>query len=253
MFERFTERGRQVVVFGQEEARALRHSHIGSEALLLGLLREQHGVAARVLGSLGVSLEKARLAVARHVAPLDEPVEGFIPFTPRAKQILHQASEEALVLTNNYVGTEHILLALTAIEEGVGMNILRDFDLDATSVRDAVNQRLVNSTAADPPRRQRSRTRWRRARGAEAGPSTDPFHGFDVRPNDEVTEVLIGTAARALEDGRTETTIGDLLITLSRTERLRPVMPELTGGEAGIRAALQRLGLDRPPESANGA
>ena len=171
MFERFTERGRQVVVFGQEEARALRHSHIGSETLLLGLLREQHGVAARVLGSLGVSLEKARLAVARHVAPLDEPVEGFIPFTPRAEQILHQASEEALVLTNNYVGTEHILLALTAIEEGVRMSILRDFDLDATSVRDAVNQRLVNSTPTDPPRRQRSRTRWRRARGAEAGPA----------------------------------------------------------------------------------
>ena len=68
-----------------------------------------------------------------------------------------------------------------------------------------------------------------------------------------MTEVLIGTAARALEDGRTETTIGDLLITLSRIERLRPVMPELSGGEAGIRAALQRLGLDQPPESANGA
>lgn len=252
MFDRFTEGARQVVVLAQEEARALRHSHIGSEALLLGLLREQHGVAARVLGSLGVSLEKARLAVARHVAALDEPVEGFMPFTPRAKQILHQASEEALVLHSNYVGTEHILLALTAIEEGVAMSILRDFSLDATRVRDAVNQRLVNSTPADRPRRGRSRTRWRRARGAEAGPSVDPFHGFDVRPNDEVSEVLIGTAARALEDGRTDTTISDLLITLARTERLRPVLPELAGGEAGIRAALQRLEPDDPRESATG-
>jgi ATP-dependent Clp protease ATP-binding subunit ClpA len=253
VFDRFTERARQVVVFAQEEARTLRHSHIGSEALLLGLLREQDGVAARALESLGVSLEKARLAVTRYVASGDEGIEGFIPFTPRAKQILHQASDEAAVFNNNYVGTEHILLALTTIEEGVGMNVLRDFDLDATSIRDAVIQRVVDVTPSNPPRGQRSRTRWRRARGAEAGPSTDPFHGFDVRPNDEVTGVLIGAAARALEDGRTETTIGDLLITLSWAERLRPLLPELVGGEARIRAALERLGPDEPPESATEA
>jgi ATP-dependent Clp protease ATP-binding subunit ClpC len=250
MFHRFTQRARQVVVFAQEEARALSHSHIGSEALLLGLLREQDGVAGRALESLDVSLEKARLAVARDLASGDERVEGFIPFTPRAKQILDQASDEAAVLNDKFVGTEHILLALTTIEEGVGMNILRDFDLDATSIRDAVNQRLGGSTPANSPGRKRSRTRWRRARGAEAGPSTDSFHGFDVRPNAKVTGALIGAAARALEDGRTETTIGDLLITLSRVERLRPVLPELAGGEAEIR---QRLGPDEPPESANGA
>jgi ATP-dependent Clp protease ATP-binding subunit ClpA len=242
-----------MVVFAQEEARALRHSHIGSEALLLGLLREQDGMAGKALESLGVSLEKARLAVTRYVASGDERVEGFIPFTPRAKQILHQASDEAAVLNDKYVGTEHILLALTTIAEGVGMNILRDFDLDATSIREAVNQRLVGSTPANSPGRERSRTRWRRARGAEAGPSTDPFRGFDVRPNDEVSAVLIGAAARALEDGRTETTIGDLLITLSRAERLLPVLPEVTGGEARIRAALQRLELDEPPESTHRA
>ncbi len=240
-------------MFAQEEARALRHGHIGSEALLLGLLREQDGVAAKALESLGVSLKKVRLAVTRYVASGDEPVEGFMPFTPRAKQILHHASDEAAVLNHKCLRTEHILLALVTIEEGVGMNILRDFDLDATTIRDAVIQRLVDVTPSNPPRRRRSRTRWRRARGGEAGPSTDPFHGFDVHPNDEMTGVLIGAAARALEDGRTETTIGDLLITLSRTERLRPVLPELTGGEARIRAALERLGPDRPPESVNGA
>jgi ATP-dependent Clp protease ATP-binding subunit ClpA len=241
------------VVFAQEEARALCHSHIGSEALLLGLLREQDGVAGRALESLGVSLEKARLAVPRYVASGDERVEGFMPFTPRAKRIFHQAGNEAAVLDDKDVGTEHILLALTTIEEGVAMNILRDFDLDATSIRDAVNQRLVGPTPANLPRRERPRTRLRRARGAEAGPSTDPFHGFDVRPNDEVSGVLLGAAARALEDGRTDTMIGDLLITLSRVERLRPVLPELAGGEARIRAALERLGPDEPPESANGA
>jgi hypothetical protein len=253
VFERFTQRGRQVVVFAQEEARALRHSHIGSEALLLGLLREDEGRAAHALASLNVSLEKARLAVTRHVAAGDERVEGFIPFTPRAKQILHQASDEAAALKSKYVGTEHILLALTTIEEGVAMNILRDFDLDATAIRDAVTPRSVDLSPPTPPRPSRSRTRWRRARGAEAGPSVDPFHGFEVCPNDEVTGILIGAAARALEDGRTETTIGDLLITLSRTERLAPVLPELTGGEAGIRAALGRLDPDEPPESGNGA
>ena len=132
--------------------------------------------------------------------------------------------------------------ALTTIDEGVAIDILRDFDLDAKTIRDAVIIDWLGSAPANPPRRERSRTRWRRARGAEAGPSPDPFHGFDVRPNDEVAGVLIGAAARALEDGRTEMTIGDLLITLSRIERLRPVLAELAAGEAQIRAALQRPG-----------
>ena len=152
MFERLTQHARQVVVFGQEEARALRHSHIGSEALLLGLLREQDGVAGRALESLGVSLEKARLAVARYVASGDERAEGFIPFTPRAKQILHQASDEAAVLNDKYVGTEHILLALTSIEEGVGMKILRDFDLDATSIRERRESKTGWFHATQPTR-----------------------------------------------------------------------------------------------------
>ena len=253
MFDRFTERARHVVVFAQEEARTLRFSHIGSEALLLGLVREEDGLAAKALEALGVSLENARLAVTRHVASGDQPTEGFMPFTPRAKEVLEQACEEAPAVGHKYVGTEHILLALTTIAEGVGMNVLRDFNLDATSIRDAVIQRLAGFTPPNPPSRERSRTRWRCAPGAEAGPSTDPFHGFDVRPDNEVTGVLIGAAARALEDGRTETTIGDLLITLSRAERLRPVLPELAGGEARIRAALQCLDPGEPPESATQA
>ncbi|MGI8428598.1 MAG: Clp protease N-terminal domain-containing protein [Solirubrobacteraceae bacterium] len=252
MYDQFTKRARKVVFLAQEEARALRFSHVGSEALLLGLLREEEGVAAHVLESSGVSLEEARLAVTRYVASGDETLQGSLPFTPRAKQVVQQAINERLALGHKCVGTEHILLALTTIEEGVGMNILRDFDfdLDATSVRDAVIQRLAGLIPPNPPRRQRSRTRWRRTRGAEAGPSTDPFRGFDVRPNDEV---LIGAAARALEDGRTETTIGDLLIMLSWAERLRPVLPELAGGEARIRAARQRLDPNEPPGPANGA
>lgn len=240
------------MVVAQEEARTLCFSHIGSEALLLGLLREQEGVAAQVLESLGVSLEKARRAITRHVASGDTPTEGCMPFTPRAKEVLEQACEEAPALGHEYVGTEHLLLALTTIEEGVGMNVLRDFDLDATRIRDAVMERLAGVTPPDAPGRQRARTRWRRAAGAEAGPTTDPFHGFDVRSDEEVTRVLIGAAARALEDGRTETTIGDLLIALSRAERLRPVLPELPGGEARIRAALERLDPSEPPAPPDG-
>ncbi|MGI8715276.1 MAG: Clp protease N-terminal domain-containing protein [Solirubrobacteraceae bacterium] len=252
MFEQLTESARQVVVFAQEEASALRFSHIGSEALLLGLLREEEGLAARTLASLGMSVEKTRLAVKRYVASGDEPVQGLMPFTPRAKQLLQQASTEAAALDRKFISSEHILLALTTIEEGVGMNVLRDFDLDATNIRDLVLRQLADFTPLNPPASQRSRTRWRRARGAEAGPSTDPFRGFDVRPNDEVTGVLIGAAARALEDGRTETSIGDLLITLSRAERLRPVLTELPAGEARIRAALQRLDPGEPPAPAHG-
>jgi ATP-dependent Clp protease ATP-binding subunit ClpC len=196
-----------------------------------------------------VSLENTRLAVTRHVASGEQPTEGFIPFTPRAKQILERACEEAPALGRKYVGTEHILLGLTTVDEDVAMSMLRDFDLGATTVRDAVIQRLADFPPRNPPDRPRSRTRWRRAPGGEAGPSTDPFHGFEVRPNDEVTGVLIGAAARALEDGRTETTIGDLLTTLSRADRLGPVLAELPGGEDRIRAALARLDPSEPPGS----
>jgi ATP-dependent Clp protease ATP-binding subunit ClpC len=253
VFERFAERARQVVVFAQEEARALRFSHIRSEALLLGLLREDEGLAARTLVSFDVSLEKARLAVTRHVASGDQPTEGFIPFTPRAKQVLLQASEEAAALDHRYVGTEHILLALTTIEEGVGMNILRDFDLDAMSIRDAMIQLLAGFTLPDPPGRQKRVAIGTASAGPPRNESSEPFQGFHVRPDLEVTGVLMGAAARALEDGRTETTIGDLLITLSRAERLRPVLAELPGGAAHIRAALQRLDPGEPPAPAHGA
>ena len=126
-------------------------SHIGSEALLLGLLREQDGVAARALESLGVSLEKARLAVTRHVASGDNPVEGFIRSRHGPSRSSIRPATKARSSDHKYVGTEHILLALTTIEEGVGMNILRDFDLDATSIRDAVIERSPDPRHPNPP------------------------------------------------------------------------------------------------------
>ena len=120
MFERFTERARQVVVLAQDEARTLKHNEIGTEHILLGLLREEDGLAARVLESLGVTLEEVRAQVARIVRQGDEVVAGQIAFAPRARKVLELALREALSLGHDYVATEHILLGLVRENEGIG-------------------------------------------------------------------------------------------------------------------------------------
>src|ERR1700741_2741321 len=127
LFERFTERARQVVVLAQDEARALKHNYIGTEHILLGLLREEEGLAARVLESLDITVEEVRAQVARIVGQGDEVTTGQIPFTPRAKKVLELALREALSLGHNYIGTEHILLGLVRENEGVAARILLDF------------------------------------------------------------------------------------------------------------------------------
>jgi ATP-dependent Clp protease ATP-binding subunit ClpA len=142
VFERFTERARQVVVFAQDEARVLKHNYIGTEHLLLGLLHEEEGVAARVLEALGIDIEGVRAQVARIVGQGDEVTTGQIPFTRRAKKVLELSAREALSLGHNHVGTEHILLGLVRENNGVAARILLDFDADAEKVRDAVIRML---------------------------------------------------------------------------------------------------------------
>src|SRR5438445_1330433 len=142
MFERFTERARQVVVLAQDEARALKHNYIGTEHLLLGLLREEEGLAARVLESLDITVEEVRAQVARIVGQGDEVTTGQIPFTPRAKKVLELALREALSLGHNYIGTEHILLGLVRENEGVAARILLDFDADSEKIRNEVIRML---------------------------------------------------------------------------------------------------------------
>ncbi len=149
MFERFTERARQVVVLAQDEARALKHNYIGTEHLLLGLLREEEGLAARVLESLDITVEEVRAQVARIVGQGDEVTTGQIPFTPRAKKVLELALREALSLGHNYIGTEHILLGLVRENEGVAARILLDFDADAEKIRNEIIRML-----SGPGRRQ---------------------------------------------------------------------------------------------------
>src|SRR5690242_13559902 len=149
MFERFTERARQVVVLAQEEARTLKHNYIGTEHILLGLLREEEGLAARVLESLDITVEEVRAQVARIVGQGDEVTTGQIPFTPRAKKVLELALREALSLGHNYIGTEHILLGLVRENEGVAARILLDFDADADKIRNEIIRML-----SGPGRRQ---------------------------------------------------------------------------------------------------
>jgi ATP-dependent Clp protease ATP-binding subunit ClpC len=139
VFERFTERAKQVVVLAQDEARALKHNYIGTEHILLGLLREEEGLAARVLERLDVTVEEVRAQVARIIGPGDEPiVSGQIPFTPRAKKVLELSLREALSLKHNYIGTEHILLGLVRENEGVAARILLDFGADAEKIRNEI-------------------------------------------------------------------------------------------------------------------
>jgi ATP-dependent Clp protease ATP-binding subunit ClpC len=139
MFERFTERARQVVVLAQDEARLLKHDYIGTEHLLLGLLREEEGLAARTLESLGVTLEQVRSQVAQIVGQgsFDETT-GQIPFTPRAKKALELSVKEALALGHNFVGTEHLLLGVVRENDGVAAQILREHGADADTVRGTV-------------------------------------------------------------------------------------------------------------------
>src|SRR6059036_551484 len=142
MFERFTERARQVVVLAQEEARILKHNYIGTEHILLGLLREEEGLAARVLESLDITVERVRSQVVRIVGSGEEVTSGQIPFTPRAKKVLELALREALSLGHNYIGTEHILLGLVRENEGVAARILLDFDADSDKIRNEVIRML---------------------------------------------------------------------------------------------------------------
>src|SRR5688572_15307832 len=151
MFERFTERNRQVVVLAQDAARKLKHNYIGTEHLLLGLLREEEGLGARVLSSLDITAEEVEQHVMRIVGQGDEETSGQIPFTPRAKKVLELALREALSLGHNYIGTEHTLLGLVRENEGVAARILLDFDADANKIRDEVLRmlRVTSSTSEE--------------------------------------------------------------------------------------------------------
>ena len=142
MFERFTDRARRVVVLAQEEARLLNHNYIGTEHILLGLIHEGEGVAAKALESLGISLEAVRGQVEEIIGQGGSSPSGHIPFTPRAKKVLELSLREALQLGHNYIGTEHILLGLIREGEGVAAQVLVKLGADLSRVRQQVIQLL---------------------------------------------------------------------------------------------------------------
>jgi hypothetical protein len=222
MFERFTERARQVVVLAQEEARTLKHNYIGTEHILLGLLREEEGLAARVLESLDITVERVRAQVVRIVGSGEEVTSGQIPFTPRAKKVLELALREALSLGDNYIGTEHILLGLVRENEGVAARILLDFDADSEKIRNEVIRMVPGSEPV--------------ARGSEPVAGIVEASGRRRR----VDPMWLGELARVVRQldaeirgklGR-EPDVGDLLLVLACAQ-----------GTVSARA-LQELGVD---------
>jgi ATP-dependent Clp protease ATP-binding subunit ClpC len=222
MFERFTERARQVVVLAQEEARTLKHNYIGTEHILLGLLREEEGLAARVLESLDITVERVRAQVVRIVGSGEEVTSGQIPFTPRAKKVLELALREALSLGHNYIGTEHILLGLVRENEGVAARILLDFDADSEKIRNEVIRML-----SGPGGRRQS------GQGAAAGAAGSSGEGKkSSKLLDQFGRNLTKLAAEGKLDpvvGR-ETEIERIMQILSRRTKNNPVLI----GEPGV-------------------
>ena len=143
-FERFSERARKVLSLAQEEAQRFNHNYIGTEHILLGLVRETEGVAARVLANLGVDLSKVRSAVEFIIGRGERPTQGEIGLTPRAKKVVELAVDEARRMNHTYIGTEHLLISLIREGEGLGAGVLKSLYVDLDSVRNETLRILKN-------------------------------------------------------------------------------------------------------------
>jgi ATP-dependent Clp protease ATP-binding subunit ClpC len=237
LFERFTERARQVVALAQEEARTLKHDHVGPEHLVLGLLREGGGPAAPVLESFDITLERVRGEVVRIVGVGGASgAGGQMPFTPEAKRALELAVQEVRKLGHNYIGTEHILLGLVDLREGVSARILADCHAEPERIRSEV-MRALSGAALGPAQR-----------APEPGPPSG--NGFEawirVGPGAGLRRLLMVAAARALDDGREGVQPRDVLLALTRDQQIGPVLAELGVDDAAILRVLERR---QPPEA----
>ena len=240
MLERFTERARHVVVLASEEARGFKHDSIGTEHILLGLIREEDGLAGHVLSSLDVTLERARGEVVRIVGVGQDVVTGQIPLTASAKEALEASLREAITLGHNYIGTEHILLGLVSLNDGAAAQILLDLDATPKKIR-AETIRALSAAGAI-----RSRPRADEPRGPDKPPpwAGQAPSGFEewirVGPGAGARRLLLVAAGRALDDGRSVIEARDVLIALTRDETIAPVLADLGVDEAAVLDALAR-------------
>jgi ATP-dependent Clp protease ATP-binding subunit ClpC len=248
MFERFTDRARRVVVLAQEEARALNHNYIGTEHILLGLIHEGEGVAAKALESMGISLEAVRTEVEDIIGTGGHPPSGYIPFTPRAKKVLELALREALQLGHKYIGTEHILLGLIREGEGVAAQVLVKLGADLSRVRQQVIQLLSGYEGGEPESEQAS--------DEPAGPGVGPGDGAPSAPtgkpgqksNSLVLDQFGRNLTQAAKDGKLDPVVGRgkeierIMQVLSRRTKNNPVLI----GEPGVgkTAVVEGLALD---------
>jgi ATP-dependent Clp protease ATP-binding subunit ClpA len=210
MFERYTPSARQVVAFATEEARAMRHSSLGGEHLLLGILLDDVGHGGRALHALGLSGEAVRSRIAELAPPGASPTSGQIPFTPRAQQILTRADGESRGLGHDRVGTEHILLALAREPDGIAARILAEHHLGAEAVRDAVRRGLEEVVEPPPAAPTEPAPALRRAQPFAAAPDH-----LSVPLAPDARRALGRALAAALADGRDELTADDLRAALS--------------------------------------
>ena len=220
MFERFTDRARRVVVLAQEEARLLNHNYIGTEHILLGLIHEGEGVAARALQGLGIRLDSVRSQVVETIGQGHQSPSGHIPFTPRAKKVLELSLREALQLGHNYIGTEHILLGLIREGDGVAAQVLEKLGADLPKVRHTVIQLLSGASGGDDPAPASTAPS---GRGSTASGSTvlDQFgRNLTQMARDHVLDPVVGR----------QTEIERVMQILSRRSKNNPVLI----GEPGV-------------------
>jgi ATP-dependent Clp protease ATP-binding subunit ClpC len=223
MFERFTDRARRVVVLAQEEARMLNHNYIGTEHILLGLIHEGEGVAAKALESLGISLEGVREQVEEIIGQGQTAPAGHIPFTPRAKKVLELSLREALQLGHNYIGTEHILLGLIREGEGVAAQVLQKLGADLNRVRTQVIQLLSGYAGGEAGQGQGQKA------GVSGGPQDDP-------KGSPVLDQFGRNLTQLARDGKLDPVIGRqreierVMQVLSRRTKNNPVLI----GEPGV-------------------
>lgn len=211
LFERFTPEGRQVVVLAQEEARTLKHGHVAAEHILLGLMREEHGVASRVLKSLHLSVEGVRAEVAGLAGSTGQAFAGQIPFDSSGKEVLEVALREALGLGHNYVGTEHLLLALARVDSAA-TRIMDEHGADGATIRREVTAIIASNASAQTS-----------------------------LPVGEGIPYLVGiatTVARA--EGRDTIELPDILVAVTRMEQTRKVLARLGIDEATMRDSIAR-------------